>query len=324
MAERRPHVLIAGVSTRALAVSAARAGYRVTAVDAFGDADLRERSRGAPVCADGAGALYAGGRGAPRAARVTADAVAYTSNFENHPEAVAALARGRLLLGNPPAVLAQVRNPFAPHARAAATRLRRPGDPRERAAGRARAGTLAAQAAALGRRARYHAVDDRAAGLAPGLPAGADPRRHRIDRLRGGRPARRRARSLAAARGRARLRRAWLPLLRQPARVRAGSRSFPRQAELLAARRRWRRPSTEAFGLGASTGLDFIARDGVPLPIEVNPRYSASMELVERATGSSLFAIHADACEGRLPEPARLAGARARQGDRLSPARTSS
>ena len=37
----RPGVLIVGVSTRALAVSAARAGYRVTAIDAFGDLDLR-------------------------------------------------------------------------------------------------------------------------------------------------------------------------------------------------------------------------------------------------------------------------------------------
>ncbi|MDQ3428018.1 MAG: hypothetical protein M3477_09335, partial [Gemmatimonadota bacterium] len=37
----RPHVLLAGVSTRALAVSASRAGYRVTAIDAYGDLDLR-------------------------------------------------------------------------------------------------------------------------------------------------------------------------------------------------------------------------------------------------------------------------------------------
>ena len=44
----------------------------------------------------------------------------------------------------------------------------------------------------------------------------------------------------------------------------------------------------------------------MPLPIEVNPRYAASMELVERATGSSLFAIHAGACGGRLPEPQHL------------------
>ena len=63
MAERRPHVLIAGVSTRALAVSAARAGYRVTAVDAFGDADLREVAEVLPLRPDGAVRYHAGGRG---------------------------------------------------------------------------------------------------------------------------------------------------------------------------------------------------------------------------------------------------------------------
>ena len=35
-------------------------------------------------------------------------------------------------------------------------------------------------------------------------------------------------------------------------------------------------------------------------PIEVNPRYSASMELVERATGLSLFDLHSAACRGLL------------------------
>ena len=53
-------------------------------------------------------------------------------------------------------------------------------------------------------------------------------------------------------------------------------------------------------------GLDFVARDGVPYPIEVNPRYSASMELVERATARSLFAIHAR----RLRGPAARRAAR--------------
>jgi uncharacterized protein len=47
--------------------------------------------------------------------------------------------------------------------------------------------------------------------------------------------------------------------------------------------------------------MDFIARDGIPYPIEVNPRYSASMELVERAHGVSMFGMHAQACEGELP-----------------------
>ena len=35
----KPHVLVAGLSTRAAAESAGRAGFRVTAIDAFGDLD---------------------------------------------------------------------------------------------------------------------------------------------------------------------------------------------------------------------------------------------------------------------------------------------
>jgi predicted ATP-grasp superfamily ATP-dependent carboligase len=60
---------------------------------------------------------------------------------------------------------------------------------------------------------------------------------------------------------------------------------------------------TDEFGLVGLNGLDFIARDGVAYPIEVNPRYSASMELVERAatSGLSLFALHERACAGELP-----------------------
>ena len=44
------------------------------------------------------------------------------------------------------------------------------------------------------------------------------------------------------------------------------------------------------------------ANDGLH-PVEVNPRWSASMELIERAHGISMFAIHADACaKGELPQ----------------------
>ncbi len=67
------------------------------------------------------------------------------------------------------------------------------------------------------------------------------------------------------------------------------------------ARARWRTRSTRDFGLVGLNGIDFIARAGVPWPIEVNPRYSASMELLERRDGTPLFALHADACAGRLP-----------------------
>ena len=44
--------------------------------------------------------------------------------------------------------------------------------------------------------------------------------------------------------------------------------------------------------------------------LEVNPRYCASMELVERASGASVFALHRAACEGELPDrPVETSGA---------------
>jgi predicted ATP-grasp superfamily ATP-dependent carboligase len=58
---------------------------------------------------------------------------------------------------------------------------------------------------------------------------------------------------------------------------------------------------TRGFGLVGLNGIDFIARKGVPYPIEVNPRYSASMELLERVHGLSMFELHVQACSGTLP-----------------------
>ena len=59
----------------------------------------------------------------------------------------------------------------------------------------------------------------------------------------------------------------------------------------------------EEFGLVGANGIDFIARDGVLCAIEVNPRWCASMELVERAYGLPVFAAHASACtSGLLPD----------------------
>src|SRR6266545_4747534 len=110
MPERREHLLIAGVSTRALATSAARAGYRVTAVDAFGDIDLRGVAEVLPP--GNATGRFSPAVAAEAARTASASLVAYTSNFENYPDAVAALAAGRRLLGNSPAVLRRVRNPI--------------------------------------------------------------------------------------------------------------------------------------------------------------------------------------------------------------------
>ena len=304
MAERRPHVLIAGVSTRALAVSAARAGYRVTAVDAFGDVDLREAAEVLTVRRDGP-AGYSPAAAAAAARVVTADAVAYTSNFENFPEAVAALARGRRLLGNSPAVLRQIRNPIVltralrqrgfpvPITRASAPpAARRP--ERWLLKPRRSGGGHATTPWTIGRPVpRRSYVQERIPGLTGSIVFAADGRR---------------AVALGLSRQLVGERNFGAHGFRYCGSLLASERApvFPRQAELLVRATALADAVTEAFGLRGLNGLDFVARDGVPLPIEVNPRYSASMELVERATGASLFAIHAGACEGRLPEPARL------------------
>lgn len=60
---------------------------------------------------------------------------------------------------------------------------------------------------------------------------------------------------------------------------------------------------TREFGLVGLNGIDFILNDGQVFVLEVNPRYSASMELVEDALGQSLFDWHVAGCRGQsLPE----------------------
>lgn len=78
-------------------------------------------------------------------------------------------------------------------------------------------------------------------------------------------------------------------------------RLFPRQDELLRRATVLAAVITKEFRLVGLNGIDFIAREGIPYPIEVNPRYSASMELIERASGLSMFEVHSQSCQGILP-----------------------
>ena len=77
-------------------------------------------------------------------------------------------------------------------------------------------------------------------------------------------------------------------------------RLFSRQAELLELANRVASVVAARLGLIGLNGVDFIARQGVPYPIELNPRYSASMELIERAHRLSIFGVHALACKRDL------------------------
>ena len=60
----------------------------------------------------------------------------------------------------------------------------------------------------------------------------------------------------------------------------------------------------QRFGLVGLFGVDFIRTAEDLWPVEVNPRYTASVEVLERLTGSNFVACHANACAGgELPEP---------------------
>lgn len=292
-------VLVVGVSTRAAAESAARAGYRVTALDAFGDLDQHAAVRGLSMPRD-VGQPYSARAAARAAGGIACDAVAYQSDFENHPDAVRALGEGRALWGNTPATLERVRDPAV---LADALRVRgfpapAPATPRD-AAGSAGRWLVKPRASGGGRGVRAWrrgaAVPDgcylqeRVDGVPGSVVFVADGRRavalgisHQLagEAAFGARGFRYCGSILAGA----------------------GDPQFADDAALVDAAVRLATAVTQAFGLVGVNGVDFIAQDGVPHAIEVNPRYTASMELVERAYGLSVFGAHAAACAaGVLP-----------------------
>ena len=291
------HLVVAGVTTRALARSAVRGGWTVTAADAFGDLDLR-------ACAEVLVTRAPGGGFDPMLAAVAARAVpadfaAYTSSFENHPAAVSALARGRRLLGNPPAVLRRVRDPLglmgtlrrlgleAPLTRATPPRTALDRRRRWLLKPRRSGGGHGTTAWSPGRPvARHQYLQERVAGVPGSVIFLADGRR---------------ARTLALSRQLVGLRTLGASGFRYSGSL-LGPGLFPMEAALLRRAEALADAATAAYGLVGLNGLDFIARSGVPWPIEVNPRFSASMELLERGTGIPLFALHAEACGGRLPD----------------------
>jgi predicted ATP-grasp superfamily ATP-dependent carboligase len=304
------HVLLAGFSTRAAAESAARAGFTVTAIDAFGDLD-QHPSVHALLLPRGFTA-----QAAARLARgIACDASAYLSAFENHPRAVAALAAGRALWGNPPHVLRRVRDPLilaralrsrgcaAPEVYVAGPNMVRPAsDQPDQYVGRGlsappASGWLVKPLASGGGH-----------GVQPWIEGVPLPRGHYLQQPVDGTPG---SVVFVAAAGRA------VPLgvtsqlvgeaafgaeryrycgsiLAAPA---ASDPTLVERACALAA------VVADEFGLVGVNGIDFVAREGVPSAIEVNPRWCASMELVELAYQLSVFGAHATACtDGALPD----------------------
>jgi predicted ATP-grasp superfamily ATP-dependent carboligase len=102
-------ILIIGMSVRAMAESAVHSGYTVEGLDAFGDLDLQDLIKCYSLKRDfnigfSATALFDASHG------LSFDDVAYTSNLENHPEVVRRFARHHRVLGNSANVLVRVRH----------------------------------------------------------------------------------------------------------------------------------------------------------------------------------------------------------------------
>jgi uncharacterized protein len=264
-------LLLAGVSVRAFAESAAAAGFDVAAVDAFGDLDLRQVARFSAL--PGA---YSAKVAALRAREISAGTCAYTSNFENYPRAIATLAQGRTLLGNSAEVIRRVRDPFALSrlfSSAPAVRISAPCigqwllKPRRSGGG--------------------HAIREWRAGM-------RIPRTHVLQERVPGTP----GSIIFAADGRSVCPLGFTRQLIAPDFKYVGNILVPPidEATTIA------ETVTREFGLVGVNGIDFIVSDGRPIPIEINPRYTAAMELAERLYGISIARVHADACAGRLPE----------------------
>lgn len=291
-----------GVSTRALAESAVAGGHDVVAVDYFGDQDLwrvaesyaLQRDLHLPLSAQGLGEA---------ARRVEADAVAYTANLENHPKVVEGLAGERLLLGNESAVLQEVRDwrtlraffqeTGIPHPVTLFPGEERRADPE---------GSWLLKPARSGGGHGIHPWDGKPLGGSQILQAQVEGRPASVAFVADGRESRvlGLTEQLVGRRELGASGFTWsgniLPL---DLALSDGGDLLRRVEEMVS-------QLTRRFGLVGVNGVDLVVTrepDGAlcPYVVEVNPRYSASMELVERAYGVTVFSLHLEGLAGRLP-----------------------
>lgn len=298
----RQSLVVIGASVRAIAESSVRAGRDVFAADLFGDRDLRAIARGyarAVPYPEGLPQVVAGFPPGPWL---------YTGGLENHPEIIAEISRNRLLAGCSAPAVRQIRDP---------TRL----------------SMLARHAGLLYPETRLDPAAIPVDGswlVKPIHSAGG----HGISRWRGcldkdragdrwlwqrgvrGRPW---SASFLLTAGRASLIGASRQLIgsrwtaARPFHWSGGLDIAPeslsrRVRELL---QRLGRELARVPGLLGLVGVDLMVDRHRGLTVlEVNPRPTASMELIERATGFSLATAQLTACGFAVPGSTTLPAAR--------------
>jgi uncharacterized protein len=291
---RRRRVLIVGVSTRAAADSAARAGFEVIALDAYADLDQHPSVRALSLPRD-FGSTFSPEALVNAARELPSDALVYLSSLENHPKAVDALTMGRALWGNRSDVLRRVRDPKALVAAFTTRGIRAP---RVIDVG---------EAASLPPDGERWMLKPRVSGGGHGVrvwsSGEAVPPGHYLQEFVEGASG---SVIFVAAGGRG----VVLGITRQLVGDDAFGASGFRYCGNILLEREEVVPNAvalvdavaEEFLLTGVGSIDVVVSKHGLQPVEVNPRWSASMELVERAHGISMFALHADACvKGTLP-----------------------
>jgi hypothetical protein len=291
--------LIVGLSTRAIAESAVRGGFNVITLDYFGDRDQKNLVENYSLMRD----FHLGfsSRALLEASRqLDFEAVVYISSLENHPDVVEEWAEGHTLLGNTPQTLREVRHwptlrsfcreegvPFP------TTFLADEGLPEEgrwlRKPVRSGGGHGISfwRGEPLG---ENHLLQEHIEGIHASAAFVADGQ----DCVLLGITEQLVGREELGARGFA-----WcgniLPLALPPRELAPLLNTVEGMATKLVHR----------FGLRGVNGFDFVlARRGgdlTPYLVEVNPRYTASMELVEWAYGLGVFGAHVRSFDRELP-----------------------
>lgn len=259
---------VVGASARAAVHSLARRGIEAWAVDQFCDRDLARVS----PCAR---SIDYPNDIPELAKQFPPGPVIYTGGLENHPHILAELARTRELWGNPPDVLARVRDPYALAACGLPMpRLVPPGTP----------------CPTDGRWLRKPLRSGGGLGIRFAQPGEAPSPQHYFQEFVEGPP-------MSALFVNDTLLGVTEQLIGESW-LHAGGFTYCGNIGPIDA------PApTAALGLVGPWGIDFVLSAGAPLALEVNPRYTAGMEVLE----------HADAGQPNPPTPfpEREGGARA-------------
>jgi predicted ATP-grasp superfamily ATP-dependent carboligase len=302
-----PTLAIVGASCRAAAQSAIRAGYRPLTADRFADADL------AAIC--DATLVHDYPQALPAwLAGVTCHGWLYVGRLENYPSLVARMAQLRPLLGNDAETLRAVRDPWRlaralneaslpfPEIKANDPHWRETGWLRKNPTGRPR-GIQLANATPTAHDPTTH--DEVAASAPRGHAVDGEPAV--LQRIIDGQP----ASAIFVGNGqhaallgitRQLVGEAWLAA---PQWQYCGTMGPLPIAERLEQQiQRIGQTLTQVFRLRGLFGVDLILAGEKAWTIEVNPRYTAAVEVLERATGVIALACHVEACRNaRLPIP---------------------